>query len=279
MSSELRWAVTDGAAGTNAVVLPEERADARRLALHYGGHFWCSREAGGCGAALDVRAGDRARPHFRHPGDVRCPLVDRGADAGRAYEHLRYQRALTTWLVAQGHRPRVEKVPAEDGSTGLHVVVDDVSSAIEVQLSPLPDTAWRQRDDRSRRTVRHVTWLYGPGAEAAAATEAAVRGVSFALRRHSVGLSLGVRDVDHRTRWVRLTACRLTAGGFHAPGAEEACALNARRAADRREAARRVVRQARGAGQRRRAGGGREAGWTPEGTPWASTVCPLPFPG
>jgi hypothetical protein len=148
-----------------------------------------------------------------------------------------------------------------------------------VQLSPLPDTAWRRLDDRYRRQARHVTWLYGPAAEAAAATEAAVRGVSFAVRRHSVGLSVGVRDVDDRTRWVRLAACRLTADGFAVPGTECARALHARRTAEREEAARRRAQQA---ARRPRAGeerGERAAGRATARTPWGPTLSPLPFPG
>ncbi|HEX2074882.1 MAG TPA: competence protein CoiA family protein [Geodermatophilus sp.] len=282
MAGELLWAVTDGPAGTNAVGLPEDRVDARRLGLHYGGEFWCSRGAGGCGGRLHLRAGGRLRPYFRHHGDVPCPFLGREADVGRAYEHLRYQRAVEAWIAGQGYRARLEKVPAEDGRTDLHLVVDDVGHAVVVQLSPLPDIAWRERDDRYRTHVRHVTWLYGPAAEAAAATEVAVRGVAFALRRQGVGLVVGVRDVDDHTRWVRLAACRLTADGFAAPGSGEARALHARRTAERQQAARRVAHQAaRRPGGRTPAGesGERGTGCAPARTPWAASLRPLPFPG
>ena len=252
MSIELLWAVTDGPAGTAAVALPEDGTATRALGLHRGGGFWCSREAGGCGSrlVLDVREG--ARPHFRHPGDVTCAFT--GSDAGPAYEHLRYRRAVGAWLAAQGFRPRFEEVPGPPGSGSLHVVVPEVDSALVVQVRPLPDTAWRERDDRYRRRVRHVTWLYGPEAESAGDTELAVRGVAYAVRRHNTGLLVGVRDVDGGTRWVRLGACRLTADGFEAPGTEEARALHARRAADRQEAARRAARCAERAARGPRAG-------------------------
>jgi hypothetical protein len=277
VSSELLWAVTDGPAGTKAVQLPEDPLEARRLRQHYGGALWCSTQAGGCGGRLVVHAGDRLPPHLRHHGNAACGLLGPGSDPGRAYEHLRYQRALTAWLTGQGHRARLEKVPGPGGATGLHVVVDDLSAALEVQLAPLPDAAWRERDDHHRRRVRHVTWLYGPAAEPSAATEVAVRGVALALRRHDVGLSVGVRDVEGRTRWVRLAACRLTAAGFWAPGVEEARTLHARRTAERQSAARRVASQAVRRAGRTAADGRRVA--HPARERWAAAACPLPFPG
>ncbi|MGK5174035.1 hypothetical protein [Geodermatophilus sp. CPCC 205761] len=244
MTGELLWAVTDGPAGENAVPAPEDRLDAGRLARHHRGGFWCSTRAGGCGGRLVLQAPGGGRPSFGHPGGARCALTE--ADAGRAYEHLRYQPALTAWLAGQGHDARLERGPDPGGHSGLHVVVDELGVVLEVQLAPLPDTAWRERDDHLRRRHRHVTWLYGPEAEAAAVTEVAVRGVAVALRRHHVGLSVGVRDVDDRTRWVRLAACRLTADGFAAPGTEEARALHAARTAHRQRAARRVRHRAAG---------------------------------
>jgi hypothetical protein len=266
VSSELLWAVTDGPAGTAPVALPEEGSAARVLDVHHDGGFWCSREAGGCGGRLVLRVRDGTRPQFRHSGDARCTFTGRESDAGPAYEHLRYQRAVEAWLVGQRHRPRLEKLPGPDGRTGLHVVVDDVSHAIQVQFSPLPDTSWRERDDRCRRQVRHVTWLYGPEAESAGDTELAVRGVAYAVRRHNTGLLVGVRDVDGGTRRVRLGACRLTADGFEAPGTGEARALHARRAAERREAARRAARCA------------ERAARGPRDHPRAEALPFLPFP-
>jgi hypothetical protein len=261
VSNELRWAVTDGPAGTAAVALPEDGTAARVLGLRPGSDFWCSREAGGCGGRLVLEARGGARPHFRHTGDGRCAFTT--SDAGPAYESLRHRRALGAWLAAQGLRPRFEEVP---GSGGLHVVVPEVGCALEVQLAPLEDTAWRERDDRCRRWVRHVTWLHGPAAEAAGDIELAVRGVAYAVRRHNTGLLVGVLDVGGGTRWVRLGACRLTADGFQAPGTAEARALHARHAADRHEAARRAARCAERGAQR------------PRVRPEAADLLLLPFP-
>lgn len=279
MSGELLWAVTDGPAGTHAVALPDDHLGARRLELHYGGEFFCSRRAGGCGGPLTVSAGDEGHPSFRHRGCAPCAFAGREGAAGRAYDHLRYRRAFEGWLARQEHPFRLEQVPDPDGGANLRAVADDASHAVLVQLAPLPDTAWRRLDDRYRRSVRHVTWLYGPAAGAAAATEAAVRGVSFALRRHDVGLALGVRDVDDRVRWTRLAACRLTADGFAVPGAEQARALHAARTAEREEAAHRRARQA---ARRPRAGEGptgeRTAARARPGSPWVATVPALPFP-
>lgn len=207
-------------------------------------------------------------------GDKRCRFTGRESDAAPAYEHLRYQRAVAAWLTGQGHRPRMEKVPDAEGRTGLHVVVDEVGQALEVQLSALPDTAWRARDDHLRQRFRHVTWLYGPAAEVAGDTEVAVRGVAYAVRRHNTGLLVGVRDVAGGTRWVRLGACRLTADGFAAPGTAEARALHARRAAERRDAARRAARRAAGAA---RSGRGRAVPGS-GGERWAPPPQSLPFP-
>ncbi|MGR7026898.1 hypothetical protein [Geodermatophilus sp. URMC 62] len=247
MSHELRWAVTDGPDGTAAVVLPDDDASARRLAAQAGG-LWCAREAGGCGGELVVVHGRGVPPTLRHTGHTACAFGRGSRSAGPAYDHLRYRPALLAWLGGQGHRPRLCTVPDPGGHTGLHVVVDEVGAALEVQLAPLPDTAWRQRDDGLRRQVGRVTWLHGPDADVTAATEASVRGVSLALRRHDRGLLVGVRDADGRTRWVRLAACRLTADGVEAPGVEEARAVHARRTAERRVAARRAARRATAAG-------------------------------
>jgi hypothetical protein len=280
VSSELVWAVTDGAAGAHAVAMPEDAVEARRLARHYGDAFWCSTQAGGCGARLVVHAPEEGRPSFRHEDDALCSFIRRESRAGRAYAPLRYQHVLSAWLTGQGHRPRVERVPDRDGGADLHLVVDDLSHALEVQLSPLSDVHWRERDHRRRAEVQHVTWLYGPAADTAAATEAAVRGVALAIRRQGAGLAVGVRDVDDRTRWVPLGACRLTADGFAAPGTAEARALYAARTAERQENARRVARQA-----ARRASTGSRAlrdhgvGRTGATAPWTSSMTPLPFPG
>jgi hypothetical protein len=238
VSSELRWAVTDGPAGTHAVELPADPAGARLVVTHYRGRFWCSRRAGGCGERLLAGADG-----FRHADAAAwCRFAE--ADAGPAYEHLRYEPALTAWLTELGFFPRPRTLQAPDGAVDLQIVVDEVDAVLEVQLAPLSDVAWRERDDADRARHRHVTWLYGPGADEAAATEAAVRGLALGLRRQNRGLIVGVRDVDDRVRWVPLTACRLTPDGFEAPGVEQARAVHRRRTTERRAAARRVTRHA-----------------------------------
>jgi len=240
--SDLQWAVTDGPEGTHAVVLPEDELGARRLSAHYRGRFWCSTAAGGCGGQLVLAAG---LDSFRHrDANARCRFTVAGSAAGRAYDHLRYEPALAAWLAAERYQPRLRRVPGPAGGVDLQVVVDEVDAVLEVRLSPLSDAGWRERDEADRRRHRHVAWFYGPGAEEAAATEAAVRGVSLELRRQNRGLVVGVRDADDRTRWVRLAACRLTADGFTAPGLEEARAAHRRRTSERREAARRAARHA-----------------------------------
>jgi hypothetical protein len=235
VASELRWAVTDGPEGTHAVVLPADAAGAGQLVTHYRGRFWCSTRAGGCGERLVAGAAG-----FRHAAvDAWCRFAE--ADAGPAYEHLRYEPALTAWLAGLGYRPRPRTLQTPDGAVDLQLVVDELDAVLEVQLSPLSDVAWRERDDADRAQHRHVTWLYGPGAEQGAVTEAAVRGTSLELRRQNRGLIVGVRDVDDRVRWVGLTVCRLTADGFDAPGVEQARETHRRRAGERREAARRAA--------------------------------------
>jgi hypothetical protein len=231
-----RWAVTDGPEGAHVVVLPDDPAGARQLVAHYRGRFWCSTQAGGCGERL--LAGPQG---FRHSAAASwCRFA--GADAGPAYEHLRYEPALTAWLTAWGRSARVRKLAGPDGAIDLEVVAHDVDLLLALQLSPLSDAGWRERDDAHHRRHRHVTWFYGPEAAGAAATEAAVRGAALELRRQGRGLVVGVRDAEDRVRWVPLAACRPTGEGVTAPGLDAARAAHARRATARREAARRAAR-------------------------------------
>lgn len=232
MAGELLWGVVDGPDGLDAVHIPDDRSDALLLKSRHL-TFWCGKEAGGCGGVLILAAGPVRRPYFRHHPDARCAFIGREAKAGPAYEHLRYQRALHEWLTRQGYSPVLEKTLGSDGRTDLHVVVDAVRHAIEVQLSPLSAASWRERDARYRRHHDHVTWLYGAAAEGGGATELSVRGVSFALRP---GPEIGVRDVDDGTHWVALADCRLTSAGFFAPGLEQAQALHNQREAEKAEA-------------------------------------------
>lgn len=235
MTSELLWAVTDGPSGTSAVALPDDRFEALAIKAEHSGRFWCTTEANGCGGSLILNAGQVRVPYFRHHPGAPCSFIGSEHKAGPAYEHLRYQRAFADWLKAQGYTPTLEKVLGTDGRTDLHVIVDQVSHAIEIQLSPVSAASWRERDTGYRRRVDHVTWLYGPAAETAGAAELSVRGLSFALKP---GPEVGVRDVDHQTHWVPLASCRLTADGFHAPGVEEARALHLQRQEERAEEAR-----------------------------------------
>lgn len=258
---DLRWAVTDGPDGTAAVELPRDDAAARLLGEQARGGFWCAREAGGCGGRLEIAPGPV--PSFRHAEGAPCVLARRGT-AAAAYDPLRYRRPLTVWLTAQGHRPRVVRRPGPDGPPGLHVAVAGVG-VLEVQLAPLTDTAWRERDDRLRRGTPSVTWLYGPGADVAAATEAGVRGAALLLRRHDRGLLVGVRDAGGATRWMRLGACRLTADGLDVPGLAEARARHARRSTEREETARRAGQAAR-------------RGRRSAPAPWEPGLGQLPFP-
>jgi hypothetical protein len=259
---DLTWAVTDGPDGTAAVELPGDDDAARLLEEQARGGFWCAREAGGCGGRLAVAHGPR--PAFRHPAGVPCPFRRRGDAAGAAYDNLRYRRPLTAWLTAQGHRPRVLRTPGRGGHPGLHVVVAG-AGVLEVQLAPLSDTDWRERDDRLHREAAQVTWLYGPDADVSAATEAGVRGAALLLRRHDRGLLVGVRDAGAAIRWVRLAACRLTADGLDVPGLAETRARHARRSTEREETARRAGQAAR---RTERAAA----------APWLPGFEPLPFP-
>ena len=238
MAGDLLLAVTDGPAGTHAVDMPADRYEAIRLRERHGGRFWCSTEATGCGGGLLIAAGQQLRPHFRHRKDASCSFIGSESKAGPAYEHLKYQQALLTWLELQGHHPVLEKTLGPDGRTDLHVVVNAVRHSIEVQLSTLAAVAWRERDAKYRRHHEHVTWLYGPSAEAAGATELSLRGLSFALR---AGPHFGVRDVDEETHWVELIECRLTTDGLYVPGVAEAQALHRQRMAEAQEARRKAA--------------------------------------
>jgi hypothetical protein len=238
VDGELRWAVTDGPDGTHAVVLPDDAPGAQQLVRHYRGQFWCSTQAGGCGERLLAGAHG-----FRHSAaDSWCRFSD--ADAGPAYEHLRYQPALGAWLAGGRHQPRLRKLAGPTGAIDLEVAVADVDVLLVLQLSPLSDAAWRDRDDVHRRHHRNVVWFYGPGADGAAGTEASIRGTALELRRQGRGLVVGVREADDAVRWLPLAACRLTADGLVAPGLEEARAAHRRRTSERREAARRAARHA-----------------------------------
>lgn len=229
MATDLLWAATDGSDGVSAVALPADRMSALALRVNHGGQFWCTTQASGCGGVLILAAGEVRRPYFRHHPGATCSFIGREHAAGPAYEHLLYQQALQAWLAGQGYTAVLEKRLGQDGRTDLYVVVDAVSHALEVQLSPISTTAWQQRDAGYRRQVDQVTWLYGPSAEAASAAELSVRGVAVRLRP---GPQIGVLDLDGHTEWSDLTACRLTPAGLDAPGLAQARALAQQRQAE-----------------------------------------------
>ncbi|MCI2238104.1 hypothetical protein MO973_09615 [Paenibacillus sp. TRM 82003] len=212
-------AVVDGPDGTLARQAPADRNLAIELRLQHANGFWCSTLAGGCGGTLLLAAGAVLRPHFRHRGEVgSCALARDPARAERSYEHVRYQRVLLDWLTDQGLSGRAEHTMGSDGRADLHVLVDGVAHSIEVQLSPLNDRAWLQRDEKYRRRVRHVTWLYGPLVDAAAAREQAVRGIALRVRGdvESGDVEIGVQG-HTETAWAPLSQCRLPADGFWTP--------------------------------------------------------------
>ena len=264
--NKLAYAVVDGPDGAHVVVLPAGRSGALQIKDQYRETFWCSTQAGGCGARLIIAAGPVLRPHYRHKdGMDGCALADDGARAERSYEHLRYQRALLAWLADQGLHATIEKVLGADSRADLHVVVDGRSQTLEVQLSPIAGNAWRDRDEKYRSHVDHVTWLYGSGAEAAAATEQAARGHALHLRTAAAAsqasgearadveaahaetvVEVGV--VTHLGEaWSRLAVCQLRSEGVWTPDLDQAlsdlaAAENmavelARREAERRAAA------------------------------------------
>ncbi len=264
--NKLAYAVVDGPDGAHVVVLPAGRSGALQIKDQYRETFWCSTQAGGCGARLIVAAGPVLRPHYRHKdGMDGCALAEDGARAERAYEPLRYQRALLAWLADQGLHATIEKVLGADSRADLHVVVDGRSQTLEVQLSPIAGNAWRDRDEKYRSHVDHVTWLYGSGAEAAAATEQAARGHALHLRTAAAAsqasgearadveaahaetvVEVGV--VTHLGEaWSRLAVCQLRSEGVWTPDLDQAlsdlaAAENmavelARREAERRAAA------------------------------------------
>ena len=241
MAGDLVLAVTDGPDGVEAIELPSNRWQAIEVRERHRNRFWCSTEAQGCGGQVLIAAGPILIPHFRHQKDARCSFIGHESKASPAYEHLRYQRAIQRWLATQGHDAVIEKTLGSDGRTDLHVVINSVRHSLEVQLSPLPSPAWRERDAKYRRHHDHVTWLYGPAAEAAGATELSLRGVAFSLRP---GPSIGVRDFDAGTHWAELADCRLTDRGLEVPGLEAALALHQHRKAEAAEAQRRLEDEA-----------------------------------
>ena len=252
---DLAHAVVDGPDGAHAVELSSVRKEALRLKALHEGRFWCSTQAGGCGGALVLAAGQLRVPYFRHKPGADCALAGDNARAARSYEHLHYQRALLAWLEAQGLSATIERHLGPDGRADLHVVVGSRRHTIEVQLSPLGLNEWRRRDEGYRRQVDHVTWLYGAAAETTAAAEQAGRDHALHIRPGAgsdLALEIGV-VTDLIEAWSPLEECELRTEQFWTPhldkaltelaaarAAEEA-AEEARRSASKRAAARRAA--------------------------------------
>jgi hypothetical protein len=259
---ELAHAVVDGPDGTRAVELSPVRAEALRLKALHQEAFWCSTQAGGCGGAMVLAAGPIRVPYFRHHNGADCALAGDNARAARSYEHLRYQRALLAWLEVQGLTATIEHHLGADGRADLHVIVSGCVHTIEVQLSPLGPNEWGRRDEAYRRQVDHVTWLYGPGAETAAAAEQADRGYALHIRVGAVSgeaPEIGV-VTDLVEAWSPLDECELRSDRFWTPQLDEALAdlaalheeAAARAANEAADEARRDARS-RAAADRRRA--------------------------
>ncbi|MEO5664964.1 MAG: competence protein CoiA family protein [Nocardioides sp.] len=223
---ELAHAVVDGSDGTHAVELSPVRSEALQLKALHDEQFWCSTQANGCGGPLVLAAGQIRIPYFRHHPGAACALAGDNARAARSYEHLRCQRALVAWLTAQGLDATIEHYFGPDGRADIHVMVSGRSHTIEVQLSPISLVEWRRRDENYRRQVDQVTWIYGAGAETAAAAEQATRGHAYNLRAHAEqaqAFEVGV-VTDLTDRWSHLDECELRIDRFWTPRLDEALA-------------------------------------------------------
>jgi hypothetical protein len=240
---KLVHAVVDGPDGTDAVELSPVRAEALALKKLHEESFWCSTQAGGCGGALVLAAGQIRVPYFRHRGGVDCALGGDSARAARSYEHLRYQRALLAWLEAQGLSATIEHDLGPDGRADLHVIVGARRHSIEVQLSPIGVNDWRRRDNGYHRQVDQVTWLYGPAAESAAAAQQADRGHALHIRAGEwpgTAIQIGV-STNLTQAWSPLGACELRPEQFWTPDLDQALV---ELAASREEAAARAADEA-----------------------------------
>jgi hypothetical protein len=216
MARYLRYAAIDGPAGMQAVTAPADRLDA--LVLRDRERFWCTTAAAGCGQPLTLKAGPQVPPYFSHLHGAAngCALASDPDRAERSYRHLVVQEALMGWLRAQGFQPRMEARLSSGGRADLHVVVDEQSQSIEVQLSHISREDWRARQDRYRRDVDHVTWLFGNDAELMSATRVALTGWSLAIRSRGGGVEIGVRN-QTRIAWSALSECRLGPEGVWTP--------------------------------------------------------------
>lgn len=110
-----------------------------------------------------------------------------------------------------------------DGRADPHVVVESRRHTIEVQLSPIGVEDWSRRDENYRHHVDQVTWLYGPHAETAAATEQALRCHAFHIRGtgNDSHIEIGVAT-ELAEHWGSLVECELRPEGLWAPSLDQA---------------------------------------------------------
>ena len=264
-------AVTDGPGGLLTAVAPHDRDKARALRARHAGQFWCSTAAGGCGAPLQLKAGEILVPHFAHLARTsHCPIASGRRTSADSYAHLAYQLALQEWLADQGHTATIEHTfPAEGGRADLHIDLEGTSHSIEVQLSPLTEESWDTRTTKYLQHARVVTWLFGEPRE----TEAVRALRSPALVSMRIGEEDGVVVLGAtsllETHWDLLTDCTYSPAGIWTPGLAEALAQSTQaRAEDERarEDAERRAREAAAAKERAR----RAALERPREGPWRS---------
>lgn len=258
----MRFAVTDGPNGIHCVSLTDDTILARKLRAEHDSKFWCSRQAGGCGGALTLAAGDVNRPYFRHrsgPASKACAFFHNASGAERSYEHLWFQRALSSWLMEQGLESTIEKHLGKDGRADLQVIVDGSEHTIEVQLSAMRVDVWKDRDARYRHAgARQVTWLFGPAAGAAQSVTTAQDKVAFQIGRcppepgtEPLASRLEVKIgavTSYGQRWAPLEDCTFDATGLQHPFAAlvqaEVDAEAARRRQEEEDARRRAQEEA-----------------------------------
>ena len=247
-----RYAVVDDPDGVQWIVAPKSADQARALKRKHS-RFWCSTRAGGCGARLSLKSGDKRAVHLAHfPGEGdECPYRWDDAQEHHGYLHLILQLALQRWLQTQGHASTLEKVLDSGGRADLHISVDDFAQTIEVQLSPIEPGNWRSRTYRYLRSVSAVSWLFGTQVSRPA-VDAAIDRSGFALRirlnepEDSTAVSWERIDlieigtqIPGGTEWTPLADCTVTPSGVSTPHVAAAIEKHHDRA-NAREGARRI---------------------------------------
>ncbi|MGV8965360.1 MAG: competence protein CoiA family protein [Cellulomonas sp.] len=215
MGENLCHAVIDGPDGFEAVSVTT-RAEGIALRKAHA-HFWCTREAGGCGGELSVVAGALRAAHFRHHLDAVCAFGSGGTASGGAYAHLAYQRALAQWVADQGYVARIEHTFEDAGGRAdLHVTIDGVDQSIEVQLTSISDEEWRERDARYSRHVSVVTWLHGPASERLREVDRLEGDFSLTIETHEGRVRVGTYR-EGAPSWADLGECKIGSGGIWTP--------------------------------------------------------------